>query len=322
MSTAEDPSKRKRKKSNASTEAEKPEKPPKVFEWTPECQQEFDCLKTKLTSKPVLVHPNFSSQQPFILNTDASDWAIGAELSQKQEDGSERAIAYASKLLSQAERNYSTTRKELLAVVHFIYHFKYFLLGRPFVVRTDHSALQWLRTSYNLTGQLYRWSAEISDYDFEIQHRPGRKHQNADALSRYPYPGRDTTINSALTELDKEMYARCKIKPPKTGSLGKKLHADVFVTTRSRAKKGILEDTEDVPRESPLYRAKVRSSILKEAQPLRDAPAGETEKESSRKEDASVSQENRALDPDQDQGESLTFQEQEIESQALPRENI
>ena len=240
MSAAEDPNKpsRRRKGQNPDSD-ENPSKPKKKFEWTTECQVEFDELRKRLTSQPVLVHPNFSSKHPFILNTDASDWAIGAELSQKQDDGTERAVAYASKLLSQAERNYSTTRKELLAVVHFIYHFKYFLLGRPFVVRTDHSALQWLRTSHNLTGQLYRWSAEISDYDFEIQHRPGRKHQNADALSRYPYPGRDKTITSALTSLDKEMYQKCGVKPPKTGSLGKKLHADVYVTTRSQ--KALLE---------------------------------------------------------------------------------
>ena len=265
MSNAEDPSKKYKGRPRTDSEG-KPKKPKIPFEWTPECQKEFDYIKDKLTSQPVLVHPNFSSEHPFILNTDASDWALGAELSQKQEDGSERAIAYASKLLSPAERNYSTTRKELLAVVHFIYHFKYYLLGRPFIVRTDHSALQWMRTSFNLTGQLYRWSAEISDYDFEIQHRPGRKHQNADALSRYPYPGRDTTINSALTDLDKEMYAKCGIKPPKSGSLGKKLHADVYVTTRSRAKKKASESNIVVREEIP---------FLNPAPNLESTPAGD-----------------------------------------------
>jgi hypothetical protein len=218
------------------------------FLWTKEAEEAFRIIKKALISKPVLAHPDFSSDRPFILNTDASDWAIGAELSQVQPDGTEKAIAYASNLLNRAESNYSTTRKELLAVVKFMNEFRYFLLGRFFKVRTDHSALQWLRSSMSLTGQLMRWSEQISDFDFVVEHRPGRKHQNADSLSRYPYPGRENN-GPKLTKKDKEMYAKCGVKPPTSGSLGRKLYiGSVFgMTTRSGRKIGqsIEIDPED-----------------------------------------------------------------------------
>jgi len=86
--------------------------------------------------------PNDTDQ--FILDTDASDNAVGAVLSQMQ-DGAERVIAFASRSLDRRECNYCVTRKELLAVVHFLKHFKQYLLGRHFTVRTDHAPLTWLR---------------------------------------------------------------------------------------------------------------------------------------------------------------------------------
>ena len=89
---------------------------------------------------PILSYPNFS--KPFILDTDASDTAIGAVLSQMQ-GGQEKVIAYASRTLSKSERKYCVTKKELLAVVHFIKYFRHYLYGRQFLVRTDHSSLRW-----------------------------------------------------------------------------------------------------------------------------------------------------------------------------------
>ena len=106
-------------------------------------------------------------------------------LSQSYE-GKERVVAYASRALSKAERQYSVTRKELLAVVTFIRHFKYYLYGQRFLLRTDHGSLRWLCNFKEPEGQVARWLDILNTYDFEVQHRPGLKHRNADALSRYP----------------------------------------------------------------------------------------------------------------------------------------
>jgi len=114
----------------------------KRFSWTEECQQAFDQLKQILTSPPVMTMPN--QHDPFVLDCDASQCAIGGVLSQIQ-DGQEKPIAYASRKLSKAEVNYCTTRKELLAIVFFLKYFRHYLLGRKFTVRTDHAALQWVR---------------------------------------------------------------------------------------------------------------------------------------------------------------------------------
>jgi len=110
----------------------------KKFEWTTQCDHAFKKLKCALISSPILAMPN--DNDPFLLDTDACDVSIGAVLSQ---NGEERVIAYASRSLSKPERNYCVTRKELLAIVCYTKAFRQYLLGRKFVVRTDHSALQW-----------------------------------------------------------------------------------------------------------------------------------------------------------------------------------
>lgn len=120
-----------------------------------------------------------------ILDTDTSDTGIGAVLSQMQ-DGAERVLAYGSRKLAKAEQNYCTTRRELLAIVDFSSHFRQYLLGRPFKVRTDHSSLRWLTRLKEPEGQLARWLEKLAEYEFEIIHRPGRLHTNADSLSRRP----------------------------------------------------------------------------------------------------------------------------------------
>ena len=119
------------------------------------------------------------------LDTDASGWAIGAVLSQLQ-DGHERIISYGSKLFSRAEMNFCTTRRELLAVVFFVKYFKQYLLGRKFLIRTDHAALQWLRKTPDPVGQQARWLEQLAPFDFEIVHRSGVRHANADGISRIP----------------------------------------------------------------------------------------------------------------------------------------
>ena len=113
--------------------------------WTDECEQAFNLLKHHLISVPILRLPNFS--QDFILDVHASENSLGAVLSQA--DGHEQVVAYASRTLTKAERNYCAIGKELLALVWGVRHFRPYLFGRTFIARTDHNSLKWLR---NLRG--------------------------------------------------------------------------------------------------------------------------------------------------------------------------
>ena len=153
------------------------------FNWTEEHDQIFHEIKSMLTETPLLAYPN--NDDLFVLDTDASDTAIGGVLSQVQ-GGVEKVICYGSFVLSPAQRRYCTTRKELLAVIRFTRQFRHYLLGRRFLLRTDHNCLTWLMRFKNIEGQLARWLEEISQYDMEIVHRPGNCHGNADGLSRIP----------------------------------------------------------------------------------------------------------------------------------------
>jgi len=155
----------------------------KKFDWTTQCDHAFNKLKNALISAPILAMPN--DTDPFLLDPDACDVSIGAVLSQVQ-GGVERVIAYALRSLSKPERNYCVTRKELLAIVCYTKAFRQYLLGRQFVVRTDHSALQWLRSTPEPIGQQARWCETLEEFDFQIIHRPGQLYGNADALLRKP----------------------------------------------------------------------------------------------------------------------------------------
>lgn len=151
------------------------------FEWSAEAQRSFDALKTALCTAPVLSYPREVGL--LILDTDASDVGIGSVLSQIQ-DGEEKPLAYGSKKLSKQQARYCVTRRELLAIVVFLAEFRHWLLGGKFLIRTDHSSLRWLMNFKEPQGQLARWLEYIQEYDFDIVHRAGKKHQNADALSR------------------------------------------------------------------------------------------------------------------------------------------
>jgi len=155
----------------------------KQFDWMSEFERAFVRLKNALISSPILAMPN--DADPFLVDTDACDVSIGAVLSQVQ-NGVERLIAYASRSLSKSKRHYCVTRKELLAIVCYTKTFCQYLLGRQFVIRTDHSALRWLRTTPEPMGQQARWCEILEEFDFQIVHRLGRLHGNADGMSRRP----------------------------------------------------------------------------------------------------------------------------------------
>jgi len=124
------------------------------FVWTSEANGAFVDLKCALTEAPLLSYPN--PDDAFILNTDASNHAVGAVLSQLQE-GKECPVAYYSQVLSHPEHQYCTTRKELLAVVKDVKHFHPYLYGRSFILRTDHAALHWLLSFQLPEGQIAHW---------------------------------------------------------------------------------------------------------------------------------------------------------------------
>ena len=155
-----------------------------AFEWTQQCQGAFDHLRKCLMTTPILAFPDHSRH--FMLDTDASDTGIGAILSQVQDDGGEAVIAYASRSLSRQEQRYCVTRWELLAVVEFIHHFRHYLLGVHFTLRTDHGSLVWIQNFKEPEGQLARWLERLQEYTFTVVHRPGNQHTNVDALSRVP----------------------------------------------------------------------------------------------------------------------------------------
>lgn len=167
------------------------------FKWTNECEQALNNLKKALIGADVMAYPR--NKGTYILDTDASDYAIGAVLSQEQ-DGQEKVISYGSHMLGKSERNYCVTDKELLAVRFFIEYYKQYLLGREFIVRTDHQALVWLFSLKELKGRIARWIEILSQFNFSIQYRPGKKHGNTDALSRMCIDPKN--CNCALEEID------------------------------------------------------------------------------------------------------------------------
>ena len=159
-----------------------------TFDWTHDCRVAFQQLKKALTSSPNLPMP--SGNGTFILDTDASNLAIGSVLSERV-NGEERVVTYANRNLSKAEVNYCVTLKELLAVVYFTKCFKHYLLGRRFTIRTDHAALQWLRRIPEPVGQQARWIGFLEEFEYDFCHRAGSRHANADAMSRRPCRSRD-----------------------------------------------------------------------------------------------------------------------------------
>lgn len=155
------------------------------FEWTTECEEAFRVLKDEITSANVLAYPD--KNKIFVLDTDASEWAIGSVISHVI-DGKERPVAYASRTLNATERKYSSVKRELLALKHFIKHFHTYLYGAKFIARTDHKPLIGFLNKSEDSGDpaMCRWKMIINSYEVDLRYREGRKHSNADAMSRIP----------------------------------------------------------------------------------------------------------------------------------------
>jgi hypothetical protein len=169
-----------------------------VWNFDDDCKEAFDTLRNRLVEYPILRKPEF--QRKFYLFTDASGFALGAILSQKDEDNKEYVCCYASRLLKGAENHYGITEKECLAVVWAIKQFRTYLYGTKFEIITDHAALCWLMTINEPTGRLARWAIQLQAFEFSITHRKGKIHNNVDALSRPIMIAAET--NSASDEFD------------------------------------------------------------------------------------------------------------------------
>ncbi|XP_067635455.1 uncharacterized protein [Eurosta solidaginis] len=154
----------------------------KKFLWTSEAQQAMDQLKTILTTAPVLTNPDFDKK--LYLHCDASNFGIGAILVQLSDDNVEQPIAFMSKKLNRAQRNYSVTERECFVVILAIEKFRCYLELQEFEVVTDHSSLLWLMRQQNVSGRLARWIFRLQQFKFSISHRKGKDHIVPDALSR------------------------------------------------------------------------------------------------------------------------------------------
>ena len=119
--------------------------------------------------------------------TDASYKGLGAVLAQNDDEEKEHVIAYASRSLVEAEYNYASTEIECLAIVWAMKYFRPYIYLSEFTLITDHSALQWMLNNPTPSKQMTYWIMTITDYPFKIQYHKGKKHQNADALSRIPH---------------------------------------------------------------------------------------------------------------------------------------
>ena len=150
---------------------------PNIVQWSEACNNAFKELKDRLCGSSILSSPDFL--KPFILQTDASDRGAGAVLSQIGEDGEEHPVGYYSR-----EECYSTVEKECLAIKLAISAFRVYLLGRKFMIQTDHRSLEWLDRLKESNLCLCRWSLSLQPYQYEVVHRSGKMNMNADTLSR------------------------------------------------------------------------------------------------------------------------------------------
>ena len=240
------------------------------FRWGSEQQEAFDLLRAPLMEEPLMAYPDPTKE--YILDTDASGHGIGGVLSQMHEDGREHVIAYASYSLRETQRNYCTTKRELLAVVAMIHHFRHYLWGVHFRLRTDHASLKWLLNFKDAEGMIARWSARIASYDFDIEIREGRKHGNADGMSRCRQCKREECPADGKKDLVKEYFADEDILPEISGEewepcypvfTAEEENRNVTPVLKSRKRK---RDPEPPDEESEDYLVQVTEDEMRELQ--------------------------------------------------------
>jgi hypothetical protein len=153
------------------------------WEWGAKEQESFEAIKNAICQRPVLAHPN--PKKPYVLETDASGAAMGAVLSQRQEDGQLHPITYMSQSFNGAEHNYDTHDKELLAIIKSLEFWRIFLEGtkEPITIFTDHRNLEYWQESRTFNRWHARWHLLLANYNFRINYCPGKQSGKPDALS-------------------------------------------------------------------------------------------------------------------------------------------
>ena len=170
------------------------------WRWSKECERSFHKAKESLMKSPVLTHYDPSLQ--IVMAADASAYGIGAVISHRFPDGSEKPIAFASRTLTKSEQNYAQVEKEALSLVFGIHRFHQYLYGRHFILITDHKPLTTILGPKQgvpplAAARMQRWALLLSAYSYDIQFRPTKEHANADGLSRLPLDGNSTEGNTS-----------------------------------------------------------------------------------------------------------------------------
>jgi hypothetical protein len=213
------------------------------FNWDSNCQKAFDTLKEAISNPPILQYPDFNQSNTFILHTDASGYALGAVLS----NGDGRPVAYASRGLNKAELNYATIEKELLAIVWSTKHFKPYLYGRHFVIKTDHKPLIYLFNMRDPSSRLIKFRLALEEYNFTVEYVKGKENTVADVLSRIKITSEELremneTINIMTRKMkksdmtnkkinyDNENYVDSRPDQPKVVEVNTKRNACVTLT--------------------------------------------------------------------------------------------
>jgi hypothetical protein len=174
------------------------------WEWGERQRAAYATLKREMTQQGLVLRP-IDPNRPLIVHTDWSVHGIGAVLGQRDDDGREYMCAAISRSLNKHERNYPSYKGELLALAWAVRMFRQHLQGTAFELVTDHQPLLWIMKAKQLSGQYARWQMMLQEYDFEIKHRAGANHQNADVLSRFPR--RDSTDRTGAC-LDPDVLRR------------------------------------------------------------------------------------------------------------------
>ena len=210
------------------------------WNWSKEHSDTFNQVKNLLQSSSLLVH--YNSSKPLLLACDASPYGIGAVLSHRMDDGSEKPITFISRTLAPAEKNYSQLEKEALAIIFAVKRLHHYLYGRHFTIYSDHQPLKYIFNENKpipamSSSRVQRWALTLSAYDYSIQYKPGTYMSNADALSRLPLketiehvptPGNLLLLFSQLSKqiLSAEHIKLCTEKDPVLARVRKIIQSD------------------------------------------------------------------------------------------------
>ena len=178
------------------------------WSWTSRQEEAFNKLKERVTSEPVLAHPELDKQ--FEVEVDASGFALGAVLLQKKADGKKHPIAYYLSTLNAAECNYDIYELEYLAIHRAMMHWRHFLVGSPHkvIIHSDHQNLTYWKDPQKLSRRIARERLDLMEFDFEIHHIPGKANSRVDALSRRPDYDQGTRNNENIIVLPEDIFIR------------------------------------------------------------------------------------------------------------------